>query len=109
MPLTNPKIVGPLSVLSKSIRTQGQLSGATVSIYSSKPSKHLVAEGVASSSDQRFNLLQGVTLTPQDQLFAIQKLGSESSAEPSGDLLTGVQSIPQTAAGIGHVSLRIFF
>jgi hypothetical protein len=106
MPLVNPKIVGPLSVLTLSIRTQGQVPGATVSIYSNKPSKHLVAKGVATASDQRFNLVQGVALTAQDQLYAMQTLGNEASGEPSGDLLLGVQPIPQAAADLGFVAFK---
>ncbi|MEV0680155.1 PLAT/LH2 domain-containing protein [Actinosynnema sp. NPDC050436] len=104
--LISPKIVGPLSVLSTSIRVLGQISGVTVSVYSAKPNKHLVAEGVATGSDQRFPLLPGAVLTAQDQLFAVQESGAESSAEPAGDLLVGVQPAPTAVAEIGHVDFK---
>ncbi len=106
MPLTNPKIVGPVSELTTSIRVQSQLVGAEVSIFSSKPAQHLLAQGVATASDQRFTLAAGAHLSAHDLLFAMQSLGGESSVAPSGDLGMGVQPKPGSAGEIGGVGFK---
>jgi hypothetical protein len=103
MALTNPKIVGPVSELTTSIRVQGQIVGADVSIFSSTPVKSLVAKGKATSSDERFPLLGGVQLSAANLLFAMQELGSDKSVLPSGDLQMAVQPKPKSAGEIGSV------
>ncbi len=103
MALTNPKIVGPISELTTSLRVQGQVVGAEVSIFTSAPAQSLVAKGKATSSDQRFSLLGGVQLSSKNLLFAMQDLGGDSSVTPSGDLQMGVQPKPQSAGDIGSV------
>jgi hypothetical protein len=98
-----PTIVGPLSELSTSIRVQGQLPGATVTVVSTRPGFRVVAKGVATSSDERFPLGAGAVLSQADLLFAIQDLGGDKSPEPSGDLGMTVQRKPQSIADLGHV------
>jgi PLAT/LH2 domain len=106
MALTNPKIVGPISELTTSIRVQGQIVGANVAIFTSTPTKSLVAKGTATSSDQRFPLLSGVQLSFKNHLFAMQDLGGDSSVAPSGDLQMGVQPKPQSAGDVGSVGFN---
>lgn len=103
MALMNPKVVGPVSELTASIRVQGQLPGATVEVVSTTPTLHVVAKGVVASSDERVALLGGTPLKTSDLLFARQELSGESSPGPEGDLGIGVQPKPTSAAGLGHV------
>ena len=56
MALCQPTVAGPLSELSQSVRVQGQLSGAKVTV---RAGGRTVAQGNASSGDQRFPLLPG--------------------------------------------------
>jgi glycerophosphoryl diester phosphodiesterase len=106
MALTNPTIIGPISELTTSVRLQGQLAGATVTIFTASPVQTLLAKGVATSSDQRFPLLPGVHLSAAHKLFAMQDLGGDSSVVPGGDLFMGVQPKPQSAGDIGTVGFR---
>ena len=106
MALCQPNVVGPLSELSVSIRVQGQLPGATVTVFSLKPNLHPVAKGVAIASDQRFPLLSGVQLNAGDLLVAQQELGGEKSILPSGDLGMGVQPKPHSPAEVGIPGLE---
>jgi glycerophosphoryl diester phosphodiesterase len=103
MALCQPNVVGPLSELSTLIRVQGQLPGATVIVLSLLPAVHKVAQGVATSSDQRFPLLAGVQLSAKDLLVAVQELGGDKSDMPGGDLGIGVQPKPTNVNEIGTV------
>jgi glycerophosphoryl diester phosphodiesterase len=103
MALCQPNIVGPLSELSMQVRVQGQLPGATVTVFSLLPSLHKVAQGNAISSDQRFPLISGVQLSSKDLLVAVQELGGDKSDMPSGDLGMGVQPKPLSGSDIGTV------
>ena len=73
MSLTVPITVGPLSELTSpyGIRVTGQLVNANVTIYTRTPARPLIAQGQASSGDQRFMLLPGVSLKSDMQLFAM--------------------------------------
>jgi hypothetical protein len=74
MALLRPTVVGPLSELSTTIRVKGQLVGATITV---ETGARTVAKGVATSSDQRFDLMNGVTLSHLEVLFAVRRpLGS---------------------------------
>jgi glycerophosphoryl diester phosphodiesterase len=103
MSLCQPNIVGPLSEISTSVRVQGQMAGATVTVVSLIPTLHQVAEGLATSGDQRFPLDSGVHLSAGDLLVAIQKFGGDRSALPTGNLGMGVQPKPKSSSEIGHV------
>jgi glycerophosphoryl diester phosphodiesterase len=103
MALCQPNVVGPLSELSTLIRVQGQLPGANVTVLSLLPAVHKVAQGIATSSDQRFSLLAGVQLSAQDLLVAVQELGGDKSDMPGGDLGIGVQPKPSSVNDIGTV------
>jgi PLAT/LH2 domain len=102
MALMRPFVVGPLSELSASVRMRGQLPGATVSVHSSS---RVVATGVAGSADQRFPLLWGVTLKPNESLYAIQQMGTETSEVPTGNQGMAVGPGPKSAADIGLVRI----
>jgi PLAT/LH2 domain len=93
-----PVISGPLSELSSSIRVRGQLPGASVTVQSGS---RTVAEGVATSADQRFPLLNGVTLSRADVLYAVQSIGPDSSDVPSGN-----QGMPVAPGPTGQSDLK---
>lgn len=97
-----PVISGPLSELSVSVRVCGQLPGATVTV---RTASRVVATGLATSSDQRFPLLTGVTLSRTDVLVAVQSIGSDTSAIPSGDQGMPVAPGPASDADIHTVRL----
>jgi hypothetical protein len=101
MSLTVPIIAEPLNELTSpfGIRVYGQQVNAHVSIFTRTPSKRLVAEGQATSSDQRFPLLPGINLKQDMQLYAIQELNGDTSREPTGDLVFGVQAAPRSSPG----------
>lgn len=103
MSLCQPTVVGPLSELSQSVRVQGQLRGANVTVIAGG---RTVAQGNASSGDQRFSLLPGAYLIAGDLVVAVQELAGESSELPTGDLGTGVQRKPLNAGQIGGVGLE---
>ena len=103
MGLSRPLVVGPVSELTQSVRLQGQLSGATVSIVSVGPSAREVANGVASSSDERFPLLAGEALKEDDVLLAKQTLGGESSVDPVAGLSLGV-TVQRAPATVGDLT-----
>jgi hypothetical protein len=105
MALMRPVVVGPLSELTSSIRVQGQLPGATVSVEAAGPAPRTLAKGVASSGDQRFPLLGGVSLDRRDVVYAVQKLGGVQSDVPSGNLAMPVAAAPATGVDFGPVHL----
>lgn len=102
MSLCAPTIVGPLSELNRTIRVQGQLTGATVTITSLGPNQRMVATGVAGSGDAFIDLIPTEMLSRDDLLVAVQELGGERSRAVRAEAM-GVQPAPQTAAEIGFV------
>jgi hypothetical protein len=102
MALMQPTVVGPLSELSSSIRVKGQLPGATVTV---ETGARTVAKGIATSGDQRFPLEPGITLSHQETLFAIQHLGGDQSAVPSGNQAMPVAAKPTNSAAFGSVNV----
>lgn len=78
MSLLPVKIVVPVSECSPVVRTQGQLSGATVRVLADG---ELVAEGTASSADLLLSLLPNVTLKAGQALSATQTFDGETSVE----------------------------
>ncbi len=101
MALLRPTVVGPLSELSTTIRVKGQLVGATITV---ETGARTVAKGVATSSDQRFDLLSGVTLSHLEVLFAVQEISGERSAVPSGDVGMVVAAVPAILGPVNVVS-----
>lgn len=98
MPLLPPTVVGPLSQCSPGVRVQGQLTGATVTIYSNG---FQVGSGTANWSDQVFDLAANVTLVPGAQVTARQTVGTEIS--PESPLPVVVQAKPPT---LGYVGIK---
>jgi hypothetical protein len=107
MPLLRPTIAGPLSELSSSIRVRGQLVGATVTIQSGA---RTLAEGVATSGDQRFPLLAGVILSRHEAVFAVQRTSSDQSDVPSASQHMPISPAPSTSAdfGVVHVATHLY-
>ncbi len=106
MALCEPTVVGPVSELTVSIRVQGQLAGATVTVLAQGSNPRVVADGTATSADQRFTLTAGEHLRADDLLVAVQKLSSETSQVPTGDLGIAVQPKPSNVNDIGVLGLE---
>lgn len=98
MPLLPPTVVGPLSQCSPGARVQGQLTGATVTLYQNGVQ---VGSGSASWSDQVFDFAANVTLVPGAKITARQTLGTEMSSE--SPLPVTVQAKPAT---LGYVGIK---
>jgi hypothetical protein len=98
MPLLAPVVVAPLSQCSPGVRVQGQLTGATVTLYQNGVQ---VGSGTAGWSDQNFDLAANVTLVPGAQVTARQAVGAEISPESS--LPVVVQAKPAT---LGYVGIK---
>ena len=105
MPLCKPLVSGPLSELSKKIRVQGQLSGSTVTIFS-LPTVRKIAEGVATSGDQYFDLLSSEELLSNDSLVAMQQFGGEKSEMLPDDIGMGIQPGPNSPDDLGIVGFK---
>jgi hypothetical protein len=98
--LSRPQVIGPVSVLTRFIRIQGQLVGATVSVASIGPNARTLLTDIADASDTRLELPVGEGLRPDDRLVAVQVLGGDSSPapQPGIPLAVGVQLAPTGAA-----------
>lgn len=110
MALLQPVVAGPLSELSTSVRVRGQLPGATVIVEALGPSRRTVAKGVATSGDQRFPLLGGITLTRGDVLCAVQEAGGDHSDLPSVSQGMPVAAGPASSADLGpvHIATHLY-
>jgi glycerophosphoryl diester phosphodiesterase len=106
MALCQPTVVGPLSELSHSVRVQGQLPGAKVTVRAIGPHPRTLAKGVAGTSDERLALLVGQHLTAGDIVVAIQEIGGEQSDPQAGNLGTAIQPKPHNAGQIGGIGLE---
>lgn len=91
MTLTAPTIKYMISECSKSILTEGNLTGATVKVYQNN--SNLIGEGVANSSQLWISINDNVVLQQGDLITAIQTLGSNTSAHTPDP--TEVQAIPE--------------
>jgi hypothetical protein len=76
MALCPPTVVGPISPCVNSVRVQNQLKGSTVAILANGAP---VGGGVATWTDQTFDLNPGVTLHPNQKITATQSLGGPPS------------------------------
>lgn len=73
-----PKVLGPLSECSRSVRVQALFDGAKIEIFADDD---LVAKDIAKYSDQVFDLLPTAILKPGQAMTAVQILGSDSSPD----------------------------
>ena len=96
MSLLPPVVLGPLSVCSSSVRVQGQLIGATVTLFSNGVN---VGHGVATWTDQAFPLNGGVTLAAGASVTATQSSGGVTS--PASPTPIVVQKKPPTIGTVG--------
>jgi Domain of unknown function (DUF1929) len=97
MALLPPRIVGPLSECSGSVRVQGQLSGSMVTIFADGV---IVGTGTASWPDQTFPL--SASLATGQQVTATQTVGMETSfASPE---VVQVQAKPPVIGMVGFRS-----
>lgn len=97
MALLPPRVIGPLSECSGSVRVQGQLTGSTVTVFADGVP---VASGTASWSDQTFPLTTG--LAAGQFVNATQTIGLDTSlATPE---TVQVQAQPPTIGGVGFLS-----
>jgi hypothetical protein len=103
MPLCAPTIVGPVSELSKSLRIQGALPGATIVVVSVGANPRDIAKYVASGGDDRIPLTPGVTLQNDDVLIALQELEGDTSGPSPNSLGLSVQDVPSIPSQLGHV------
>jgi outer membrane protein assembly factor BamB len=90
MTLLAPSVIGPVSECSKSIRVEGQISGATVKLFITGQAA-AIGGGVATWSDQVFPLNASVTLAHGHSVQATQTLAGQTS--PLGPGIT-VQKKP---------------
>ncbi|MBM3734254.1 MAG: DUF1929 domain-containing protein [Acidobacteria bacterium] len=97
MPLLPPRVVGPLSECSGRVRVQGQLTGSTVKVFAGA---NVVAQGVASWSDQTFALT--TPLAPGDMVTATQTVGVETSI--NSPEAVEVQAKPPAVGPVAFVS-----
>lgn len=98
MRLLPPVVVGPLSECNTSVEVTGQLTGATVSVFSDR---RLVARGVATWSQQTFPLLPGAQLKRLENVTATQDDGTGPSEPTPGPFLQ-----VQVAGMPGPLSLK---
>jgi Big-like domain-containing protein len=97
MPLCPPTVVGPISPCVNSVRVQNQLKGSTVAILRNGGQ---VGGGLATWTDQTFDLNPGVTLNPGDKITATQTLGGP----PSGPTPIPVNVQNKPTAPLGPVT-----
>ena len=97
MALLPPRVIGPLSECSGRVRVQGQLTGATVTVFANGA---VVATGVASWSDQTFAL--STALAPGQEVTATQSVGLDTS--PASPQPVEVQAKPPVVGPVGFLS-----
>ena len=94
MALCPPTVVGPISPCVNSVRVQNQLKGSTVAILANGAP---VGGGVATWTDQTFDLNPGVTLHPNQKITATQSLGGPPSGPTPIPVI--VQNAPTAPLG----------
>jgi Domain of unknown function (DUF1929) len=97
MALLPPRVIGPLSECSGSVRVQGQLTGSTVTVFANGA---VVGIGTASWPDQTFPL--STPLTAGQQVTAMQTVGMDMS-QPSPEAVE-VQAKPPVVGAVGFRS-----
>lgn len=97
MNLLPPRVIGPLSECSTSVRVQGQLTGSTITVFADGAS---VGSGTAAWSDQTFPL--GAALAAGQQITATQSLGLDTSIASPQSVV--VQAKPPVIGGVGFRS-----
>ncbi|MEQ1636559.1 MAG: galactose oxidase-like domain-containing protein [Methylococcales bacterium] len=97
MALLSPRVIGPLSECSGSVRVQGQLTGSMVTIFADGA---IVGTGTASWSDQTFSL--SATLAAGQQVTATQTVGMDTS--PASPEAVEVQTKPPVIGMVGFRS-----
>ncbi len=97
MALLPPRVVGPLSECSGSVRVQGQLTGSTVTVFANGT---VVASGAATWPDQTFPLTG--SLAAGQMVTATQTVGLDTSiASPEA---VKVQAKPPVIGPVGFLS-----
>ena len=97
MTLLPPRVIGPLSECSTSVRVQGQLTGSSVTVFADGTP---VGSGTATWSDQTFPL--GAALAAGQQITATQTLGLDTSIASPQSVV--VQAKPPVIGGVGFRS-----
>ncbi len=97
MSLLPPRVVGPLSECSSSVRVQGQFTGSTVTVFADGV---MVGQGVATWSDQVFPLSGG--LGAGQEVTATQRVGVDTSIASPESVV--VQARPPVIGGVGFKS-----
>lgn len=101
--LCSPVLVGPLSEWSSSIRIDGCIPDAVLTVLSLKRSPGaVIAKGKVTGGTTRLQLMDGVKLNQQDRLIAIQGLSGSNSTPPSDALALGVAPAPTSMAGLAN-------
>lgn len=108
MPLSRPRVIGPVSELSRKVRVKGQIIGADVVVVSLGGHRREITRGKATASDQRFDLPANSKLLANDTLVAVQTFGGESSASPSESMefKMVVMSAPARPSELGSVNFE---
>lgn len=103
--LVVPSILGPVSVLTTSLRVRGYLSGATVTVMAIQgASSRVVAYGLLVGPEAMMPLVAGVSLRAGELLSASQQIGVLRSESLPPDQLTQVLPSPtQADAGALHL------
>jgi hypothetical protein len=99
MALLPPRVIGPLSECSTSVRVQGQVTGSTVKVFADGAQ---VAQGVASWATQEFALAGGTQLNPGAKVTTTQTVGVDTSI-PSPESVE-VQGRPPIVGMVGFAS-----
>ena len=94
MALLPPRVIGPLSECSGSVRVQGQLTGSMVTIFADGA---IVGTGTASWPDQTFPL--SAPIAAGQQVTATQTVGMDTS--PASLEAVGVQAKPPVIGMVG--------
>lgn len=97
----SPNVIGPLSEWTTTIRVEGCVPNAQVTIMSlSRPAPGIVAKGATPGGVARIPLVAGVRLTQHDRLVAVQSAGGADSTAPSDDLAVPVAPAPTVSASM---------
>jgi len=105
MALCIPTLVGPVSELTKSIRVQGSLPDAIITIFSIGSNARIVAQDKALGGDDRLALVAGAgPLQADDILVVSQELSGDASDTTPESMGMPVQMIPTALGHVGFVS-----
>ncbi|WP_279582934.1 hypothetical protein [Fodinicola feengrottensis] len=100
--LVIPTLVGPVSELCTTVRVQGALKGAHVTVESIGAKPRVVAQQIAKfGGDERLTTLS--PLRSDDLLVAYQEVGADKSSMTPTDMAMGVQPAPVSLDEIGYL------